>query len=73
MNNLKATLTDLMANGILTLLVHDSIIVQGGYELQAVMALDRQGEEVTGAQPRLKQCRPSLLMDLAGTKGHQDT
>jgi hypothetical protein len=60
-----------MAKGIPVLPVHDSIIVQGG-ELHA-MALDRQWKRVTGAQPRLKPCRPSLPMELAGTKGHQDT
>jgi hypothetical protein len=53
-----ATLSDLMAKGIPALPVHDSIIIPAGFELQAVLALDRHWEEITGARPFLKPVRP---------------
>jgi hypothetical protein len=65
-----ATLVDLMAKGIPALPVHDSILVAADFELQAVLALDRNWNEVTGAQPFLEPVRPfSVPLKPAGTKG----
>jgi hypothetical protein len=53
-----ATLDELMAKGIPALPVHDSVIVPAGFELQAILALNRHWEDVTGTPPALKPVRP---------------
>jgi hypothetical protein len=66
-----ATLGDLMAKGIPALPVHDSIIIPADFEGQAVLALVRNWEEVTGARPFLTPVRPFCVQwKPAGTKGH---
>jgi hypothetical protein len=61
-----ATLTDLMAQGIPALPVHDSIIAPAGFELKAILALNRHWAEVTGALPHLKPIRGWVVPLLRG-------
>jgi hypothetical protein len=66
-----ATLGELMAKGIPALPVHDSVIVPAGFELKAILALNRHWQEATGAPPTLNPVRPFCSsMEPAGTKGH---